>query len=166
LGLYAVGPSPSGDYGTTFDSSRLSAAEKEIIKSGVIFCLKQKGDADGTEEVNPLQPYFLVYIRNDGTVRYNYTNAKHILEMYRSLCKGVQEPYSQLCDLFNNETNNCSEMNTYTVLLKKAVEEIVKVFKNRSNQKLISDRAALIIPKASQIHEMDNFELVTWLVIK
>ena len=92
FGLYTVVQSPlykevDKDYKTHF-----SQAEKEIIKPGVIFCLRQKGDSDGNEKINPLQPYFLVYIRDDGTVRYNYTNAKQILEIYRLVCQRRTEP--------------------------------------------------------------------------
>lgn len=54
----------------------------------------------------------------------------------------------------------------YTELLKQAVDEISRVFKKRNNQKLTMDRGALLIPQAKQVSEMNNFELVTWLVIK
>lgn len=166
FGLYAVVPSPAGNYQHCIDSTRFSDSEKEIIKSGVVYCLKQKGNTDGNEEINPLQPYFLVYIRDDGQVRYNYTNAKHILEIYRLMCAGRRECFELLCEVFNKETNYGSNMERYSQLLKLAIEEISKVFKKRSNQKLLSDRGALLIPKAKQISEMDNFELVTWLIIK
>ncbi|MGQ3686055.1 MAG: hypothetical protein ACUBOA_13775 [Candidatus Loosdrechtia sp.] len=161
LGLYSVVPSTSGVHTQYSDKSRFSAAEKEIIKPGTIYCLKQKGDTDGNEEVNPLQPYFLVYIREDGTVRFNYTNAKQILEIYRLMCQGRKEPYEKLCELFNTETRDGEEMSKYTELLKKAVDTICHVFKKRSNQKLTSDRGALLIPQSKQVHDLDNFELVT-----
>jgi hypothetical protein len=35
------------------------------------------------QKVNPLQPYFLVNVRDDGRVRYNFTHAKQVLEMFR-----------------------------------------------------------------------------------
>ena len=70
----------------------ISATEKEIIRPGVIYCLAQKQGSDDNEAVNPLNPYFLVYIRDDGTVRYNYTNAKKILEIYRLLCQNQKQP--------------------------------------------------------------------------
>jgi hypothetical protein len=58
-------------------------------------------------------------------------------------------------------------MNQYTELLHQAVAEISKVFNRRSNQKLTSnDRGALLIPASKRVNEMNNFELVTWLVIK
>ncbi|OHB73093.1 MAG: hypothetical protein A2W17_09740 [Planctomycetes bacterium RBG_16_41_13] len=165
-GLYAVVPSPSGIHAQNMDTSRLAPSEKNIIKPGVVYCLKQKGDTEGNEEVNPLQPYFLVYIREDGTVRFNYTNAKQILEIYRLMCQGRKAPYEKLCELFNTETGNGQEMGKYTDLLKKAVYEISHVFKKRSNQKLTSDRGALLIPQSKQVNDLDSFELVTWLIIK
>ncbi|WP_340111974.1 helicase-related protein [Maribellus mangrovi] len=166
LGLYAVVPSPSEQNVQHLDISKFSESEKEIIKPGVVYCLRQTGDTEGNEEVNPLQPYFLVYIREDGTVRYNYTNAKHILEIYRLMCQGRTEPFEELCDLFNEETQNGGKMDKYSDLLKRAVTEIVKVFKKRTTQKLFSDRGALLIPKSKQVNDLENFELITWLVIK
>lgn len=152
FGLYAVVPSPSG--------------KEEIIKPGVVYCLKQKGDTEGNEEINPLQPYFLVYIREDGTVRFNYINAKQILEIYRLMCQGRKEPYEELCELFNTETRQGEDMGQYTKLLGQAIHEISTIFKKKSNQKLTTDRGALLIPKSKQVSDMNNFELVTWLVIK
>jgi superfamily II DNA or RNA helicase len=167
FGLYAVVPSPSGKHNQKLDSSNFQQAEKEILQPGVVYCLKQKGDTEGNEEVNPLQPYFLVYIYETGQVRFNYTNAKQILEVYRLMCSGKTEAYELLCDLFNSETNNGENMNQYTELLKKAVDEVIRVFKKRSTQKLTSgDRGALLIPKSKQAEDMSSFELVTWLVIK
>ena len=166
FGLYAVVPSPSGKHAHMIESNKFSETEKDILKPGVVFCLKQKGDCDGNEEVNPLNPYFLVYIRDDGNVRFNYTNAKQILEIYRMMCQDRKAPYEKLCDLFNKETHNGEEMGTYTELLKKAVDEIIRVFKKRGNQKLTTDRGALLIPVENQIKEIENFELVTWLVVR
>jgi len=166
LGLYGVVPSPSGEYAELYKGRESSVAEKDIIKPGVIFCLSQKGDTDGNEEVNPLNPYFLVYIRDDGTVRYNYTNAKQILEIFRLLCQDKKAPYEKLCEIFNTETGNGERMDAYTELLKKATGEIIRVFKKRDTRRLTSDRGALIIPKARQLNEMDNFELITWLIVK
>lgn len=166
FGLYSVVPSPSGKYVHNLDLDHFSASEKEIIKPGVVFCLKQKGETSGYEEVNPLQPYFLVYIRDDGTVRFNYTNAKQILEIYRLLCQNRKEAFTELCELFNSETKQGIEMDKYTELLGKSVDEIIRVLKKRTSIRLTLDRGALIPPKSKQVNEMNNFELVTWLVIK
>lgn len=166
FGLYAVVLSPSGEHADLFESGQFTANERDIIKPGVVFCLKQKGENEGNEEVNPLNPYFLVYIRSDGTVRFNYTHAKQILEIYRLMCQGKKVPYDKLCELFNEDTQNGKNMVEYTELLKKVVEEIIRMFKKKSSHKLTSDRGALLIPSAKQLHDMDNFELVTWLIVR
>jgi len=166
LGLYAVVPAPGGDHSSLIKNRVISASEKEIIKPGVIYCLSQKNGSDDNEAVNPLNPYFLIYIRDDGTVRYNYTNAKQILEIYRLICQNQKQPYEKLCDLFNQETDNGMKMNKYTDLLRKATKEIAHIFKKKENAKLTSDRGAMLIPLAQQINEMDDFELVTWLIVR
>ena len=166
FGLYAVVPSPSGVHAHYLDLEKYSEAEKKIMKPGIVYCLKQKGDTNGNEEINPLQPYFLVYIWNDGQVRFNYTNAKQILEIYRLMCQGKTEAFQELCDIFNKETDHGVSMDPHAELLKKAVDEIVRVFHKRQNQKLTTDRAGLIVPLEKQVKEMNSFELVTWLVIK
>lgn len=156
-GMYAVVPStgnfPDGD-------------AKDIIKPGVIYCLRQKNRNSECEKVNPLNPYFIIYIYDDGAVRFNYTSAKSILEVYRLLCSGKKAPYQNLCDLFNDEIKNGTDMAKYADLLGKAVGEIAASFKKRSAAKLSSARNAVLIAKNKQVSCMSDFELVTWLVIK
>lgn len=166
LGLYAVVPAPSGEYAHLHTGSEFSGGMKEIIQPGVIYCLMQKGESDGNEAVNPLNPYFLVYIRDDGVVRYNYTHSKQVLEIFRLLCEGRKTPYEELCKLFNDETVDGDNMEKYTLLLKKAVEEVVQVFKKKVIHRLTTDRGALLVPKSKQLNEMEDFELVTWLVVR
>ena len=165
FGLYTVAPTPSGNHAFLRHFSKLDANVKEIIRPGVIFCLKQKGESSGNETVNPLQPYFLVYIRNDGTVRFNYTNPKQILEIFRVLCQGRTEPLELLCDLFNKETQQGQEMTVYSELLKQAIREISSVFKKRSHIALKASRDGKIIPKSKQISDTNDFELISWLII-
>ncbi len=166
LGLYAVVPSPESDFFMPSRIGDISDSAKDIIRPGVIFCLRQKGDTGGNETVNPLSPYFLVYVRRDGTVRFNYTHAKQILEIFRLLSSGVAAPYDELCDLFDKETKSGSEMREYNILLKKAISDIKSVFKKKANIKLTKTRGALLIPKKKQAEKSDQFELITWLVIR
>ncbi len=81
------------------------------------------------------------------------------------MCQGVREPYAELCDLFNTATQNGAKMDRHSELLRRAVDEIVYIFRKRSSSKLTTDRSALLIPKGKQVTRMDSFELVTWLVI-
>ena len=82
-----------------------------LIVPGVIYCLKQKGESSGSETINPLQPYFIVYVRDDKVVRYTFAQPKQILEIFRVLCAGKTVPYEAICNLFDQETCNGSDMN-------------------------------------------------------
>lgn len=166
MGLYAVVPGFSGEHSYLRTNDLFSSSQSDIVKPGIIYCLKQIGNSEGSEEVNPLQPYFLVYVREDKTVRFNYINAKQILEMFRLLCSGQKKPFETLCELFNAETENGAKMDKYSELLKSSVHEISHLFKKRNLNSLTNSRSAKIVSKENQVEEVDGFELVTWLVIK
>lgn len=151
LGLYAITPAPQGN---------------PIVAPGVIFCLKQKGDSSGSETVNPLQPHFLVYIRDDGVVRFTFAQPKQVLEIFRMLCVGKKSADEELCKLFNQETNNGTDVSKYDDLLKKAVASIVKTFRKRVAAHLQAGRDAVLVDQPRQATETTDFELVTWLIIQ
>ncbi|MGH7962480.1 MAG: C-terminal helicase domain-containing protein, partial [Candidatus Binatia bacterium] len=151
LGLYAIVP---------------ATPDHRQIAPGVIFCLKQQGDTSGNEVVNPLQPYFLVYVRDDGIVRYTFAQPKQILEIYRLLCVEKTVPYEALCNLFDAETKNGADMGLYSGLLQKAVESIAHTFKKRALTGLLSGRGGVLVETSKQVTSTSDFQLMTWLVIK
>ncbi len=159
MGIYACVPHK-------LDSTLFNPDASDVVKPGVIFCLRQIGDTTGNEKVNPLQPYFLVYIREDGTVRYNFTHPKQILDIYRLLCTSKDQPLQQLCDLFNHETNNGKDMSKYTGLLNEAIKAITGTFKRKNLGMLTQSRNAILIPQDKLADSNNKFELVTWLVLK
>lgn len=147
----------------------------QVIAPGVVFCLRQlssainstpKRDSDGSKAVNPLQPYFLVYVRDDGNVRFTFAQPKQILEIYRLLCAGRTAPYDALCQLFDQETSNGSTMDRYSDLLGKAMDSIVRTFQRRAAATLQEGRAGILVPTSEQASAESEFELITWLVIK
>ena len=160
FGLYSVVP-PSLEY--------------KAIVPGVIFCLRQKvvplpaahPSASGTTDgINPLQPYFLVYVLSDGNVRFGFAQPKQILEIYRVLCSGKNAPYSELCNLFDQETDHGAKMDAYGVLLRKAVDAIAVTFRRRAATGLQSNRAFVLPDEQDQVNENSDLELITWLVVK
>ena len=151
LGLYAVVP---------------PHPEHQVIAPGVIFCLKQKGDAPSGDTVNPLQPYYLVYARDDGTVRFTFAQPKQILEIYRLLCSGKTQAHEPLCQLFDTQTNNGADMAPYNKLLQAAVDSIARTFQKRLAAGLQSGRGFKIPDQDQQARDTTDFDLVTWLVIK
>ncbi|MDO8787519.1 MAG: helicase-related protein [Sulfuritalea sp.] len=151
FGLYAIVP-PHAEYQT--------------IKPGAIYCLKQRIDASGNEAVNPLQPYFLVYIRDDGEVRYNFTSPKQVLEIFRAVSQGKTEPYAELCELFDEETKDGEDMSQYSSLLDRAVAAIASQFQRKNAGNLFAGRGGKLVSSQTAIKATTDFDLITWLVIK
>jgi hypothetical protein len=141
-------------------------AEYQTIKPGTIYCLKQRTDAAGNEAVNPLQPYFLVYIRDDGEVRYNFTAPKQVLEILRAVCQGQTEPHAKLCELFDEETDHGQDMKRYSALLDKAVAAIAAQFGRKNASNLFTSRGGKLLSSQIAIKNTTDFDLITWLVIK
>jgi hypothetical protein len=75
-------------------------------------------------------------------------------------------PYEAICNLFDQETCNGSDMNKYSTLLNSAVDSIVNTFQKRAITHLQSGRSAILVDQSQQVKAMNDFELVTWLVIK
>ena len=118
-----------------------------------------------SSRVNPLGRS-LLYIRNDGTVRFTFTQSKKILTMFQKLCVGKDSPYQELCDLFDKETDNGARMDKYSELLTKAVRSIASTFRKRTAAGLQTGRDFVISDRQAQANDNSDFGLVTWLVIK
>ena len=140
--------------------------EYQLITKGVVFCLRQKGDSTGNEKINSLQPYFLVYIREDGEVRFTFAQPKQILEMYRLLCAGVKKPHEDLCAWFDKQTGNGTNMSQYNALLQKAVNSLKRTYRKRAVSNLLSGRGGTLVKPQKQVNNVTDFELITWLVIQ
>jgi len=137
------------------------------IEPGVIYCLKQKGNTGGTDTVNPLQPYFLVYVWHDKTVRFGFAQPKQILDIFRELCMGQSRPYEELCHLFDVDTHNGADMDHYNELLERAVVAIERTFKQRAAGQLVNGgRSGILIDQSKQASKHTDFDLITWLVIR
>jgi SNF2 family DNA or RNA helicase len=151
-----------------------SHPDYKVIGPGVIFCFRQEGQRSGaadtrpapSESINPLHPYFLVYVLDDGNVRFGFAHPKQILDIYRILCSGKAEVCTQLCDLFDQETSHGSDMKVYDKLLQKAVDSLAATFRRRAAAGLQSGRNFVLPTELEQIHESADLELVTWLVIR
>ena len=119
-----------------------------------------------TEAINPLQPYFLVYVLDDGNVRFGFAHPKQILDIYRILCSGKGEPYTQLCNLFDQQTNHGTTCKRRCALCRKPWS-----LSRRHSASVLPPvcnlAAVLSSPNAQeQVHDKTDLELVTWLVIK
>ena len=150
FGIYSVVPNDAGG---------------QSLTPGVIFCFKQKGLSKGIEKVNPVQPYFLAYVGDDGNIIYTFVHTKQVLQLYQTLCCNKDKVYSELVKLFNSETNQGKTMVKYDSLLSKAVSGILQSFTKKTAD-ILNSRSGKLPGIEQQPADADSFELVTWLVIK
>ena len=152
FGICAVVPEPR------------QAQLEQTIQPGAIFCLKQK-NSPAEQTPNRLQPYFLTYIREDGTVRYSFRQAKQVLSLFQTLTAGKKEAVAALEDAFDQKTGHGQKMETYDSLLAAVLRNIAQVFSHGQQRALGQSRGAVLTKRSQQPNDQSNFELVTWLVI-
>jgi len=151
---------PTGIYAVTDINDKLM----NDVSSGVIFCLKQKNFIDSEKGQNSLYPYHLVYIKEDGTVMIKNTNPKKILDIYKAITSNKDEPIKRLVNEFNQETKNGNKMDKYTELLEKAIFDIKGYIEEKGVKSLFRLGKSTILD--NKVTGLDDFELITFLVIK
>lgn len=156
MGIVAVSPTRPLTEESTDVSSR--------IRSGAIFCLRQR-NASAERTPNRLHPYFLVYAREDGTVRYSFRQAKQVLALFRAVARGRVEVLRELVDIFDRKTGQGSEMGKYEQILGAALRDIVGRFRRTERAALAKSREAMVSRRSERPSSSRDFELVTWLAI-
>lgn len=151
---------PTGVYGIT----DIPTKNIDECEEGVIYCLKQKKYTDEQVGATSLYPYFLVYVKKDGTIHVKNTNPKKILDLYKVLCQGKTEPIEKLVKKFNANTKNGSNMNEYTQLLEKAVYDIKGVVEQKGIQSLFQIGQATLFENT--VTGLNDFELISFLVVE
>ncbi len=147
---------PTGMYAVA--KSNIDEAEK-----GVIFCLRQINKDIKPSEYNTLNPYFLVYVKENGEVLLNFIQSKKILDIYKKVCIGKKELFVDLISEFNKETDNAKNMSKFTNFLEKTVENIVGKEEEKGLDSLFSFGETVL---NNSVQNMDDFELISFLVIK
>lgn len=140
--------------------------EYKSIKPGVIYCLRDKENRPGVDAVNPLQPFYLVYVKDSGEVAYGFAQARQILDIYRALCLGQTTPYKQLCALFDAETEHGQKLDQYLFLLRRTIESIASQFGKRNIGNLLANRSGKLAIEPEVDTVDTDFELITWLIVK
>jgi len=133
------------------------------IEKGTIFCVRLLKNEIKTDNY-ALEPYYLVYVNENNEVKLGFSSAKIILDIYKKLCMGKSEAIVEAVELFEKETNNYENMNTYTEQLKTAVESIIGK-KEESGMDSLFSRGGTTISNSS-FSALEDFELISYLVIK
>ncbi len=134
------------------------------VKPGVIYILRNKNKDINTDKKNLLHPFYMVYLSDTGEVICDYLHPKKLLDSMRHICKGQDKPDMDLCRTFNKTTSDGRNMGHYSDLLHAAIDSIISVKEESDLDSLFSvgETTALL----GDIKGLDDFELITFLVIK
>ncbi len=153
---------PKGAYAVTDNTDKPT-------ETGVIFFLQQLNPTTDKEKKtpSPVYPYYTVYIRKNGDIRYGCANTKQILDLFEASAVGKRDPLDSLCLQFDQETEHGKNMGLYNKLLSTVIAHIT-----RSHQKTQSKSIGrggtrgFKLPVASETpKDSGDFELITWLII-
>lgn len=136
----------------------------DLLPPGVIYVLKNCNEGINIDRKNQLHPFYMIYLSREGQVICDHLSPKRLLDLMRLACKGVKEPNKKVCQLFNQETQDGKKTSFYSSLLQKAVECIISVNKDSDINSLFSVGATTALQ--NKINGLDDFELITFLVIK
>ena len=132
---------------------------------GIIFTLRsRKRGVLPHQQQNRLYPYSLIYVGNDGNIVADHTEAKRLLDLARSACKGRSEPIRAAYEPFNRATDDGRNMDACSALLDQAVRAMIDRKAARDIDSLFSGGATTAL--TGDIAGLDDFELITFIVIQ
>lgn len=135
-----------------------------LIKPGVIFILKNRSNAVNIDRKNLLHPFYMVYLSDQGEVICDHLHPKQLLDAMRHACKNKTEHDPVLCVALNKETADGRKMERYSRLLQSAIDSIVAVKEESDIESLFSVGETTALQ--GEIKGLDDFELITFLIIK
>ena len=134
------------------------------LMSGVIFTLRNRNSGVNINQHNRLHPYYMVYIDNQGEVISDHTEVKHLLDLVRSCCKGLDKPLMDICQQFNAQTHDGREMEPYSDLLGQSIRSMMDVQDEKAIDSLFSSTKTTAFE--NDIDGLDDFELISFIVIQ
>lgn len=136
----------------------------EELPEGVIFVLKNINQNINIENRNRIHPFYMIYIGADGDIICDYLNPKKLLDDIRLLCRGKNTPIKELCQRFNQETDDGRNMSAVSALLSDAINAIIDTKEESDIDSLFSagGTSALV----ANVSGLDDFELICFLVVQ
>jgi hypothetical protein len=140
-------------------------AQTELgLQPGVIFVLKNIDDSVNINQQNRLHPFYLVYVGDDGQIVADHTEVKRLLDLIRASCKGRIEPIRDVCQIFNERTDDGRKMGRYSDLLSQAIRSMIEVKEEKDIDSLFSGGRTTALTHT--IKGLDDFELIAFLIIE
>ena len=153
-----------GDMDTKPKGLHAVVQSSEELPQGVIFVLKNVNNSVNIDNQNRIHPFYMVYISMDGEIICDYLNPKQLLDDIRLLCRGKKEPILELCQKFNEDTNDGRDMKELSNLLRDTIHSIIDTKEASDIDSLFTSggTSALI----SVVSGLNDFELISFLVVK
>jgi len=136
---------------------------KADFPPGVIFCLKNEGTQTVADSTYALSPYYLVYIKDDGSVFLQFTQTKKILDLLKKISIHGKTVDPAAVDRFARLTRKGADMSRYRNLLAKAVQALTGAAEERGVESLFSPGGTVI--HKNSFKGMDDFEVVSYLIL-
>jgi len=140
---------------------------EEFVKQfgkGVIYCIKMIEKQDNTNaDKYSLEPYYLVFVDENNEIKFDFSNAKVILDFMKKLSLNKSDINKELIELFEKETKNYNDMSHYTNGLSTAIESIVGKKEEKGLTSLFSRGGTNISVSDTPKEE---FELISYMVVK
>lgn len=134
------------------------------LRPGVIFCLRNLDASTELRGHNRLHPFYLVYVREDGTALVRHTEPKQVLDLLRGAARSRTEPDPALFAPFNKETDDGRRMEQYSDLLNAAVRSMVEVKEQKDLDSLFSTGPTTAL--VGEVAGLDDFELIAFIVVR
>lgn len=134
------------------------------LPEGVIFILRNVNNGVNIDNQNRIHPFYMVYIEIDGEVICDYLNPKKMLDDIRLFCRGKSESIKDLCQRFNEETDDGRNMSAMSELLSESINSIIDSKEESDIDSLFSTGGTSAL--MSDVSGLDDFELISFLVVK
>ena len=132
------------------------------LDPGVIFVLQSVTEKPGAKD-NPLSPYALVYIAEDGKIKLNFLQAKQILDIMKKLCQGQTSADMTLVRAFAKETKNGKRMGKYVERLQEALAGLSNKHREMGMRSLFTRGETALSGKFGGTRDYD---LVCYLILR
>lgn len=148
---------PNGMHSVVFANPELG------IEKGVIYVLKNINNEVNINNMNQLHPFYLVYIKEDGTIISNHLSVKNTLDILRKISKGQTKPIKEAYMNFNEETDDGKNMKKYSELLNESIESIINIKEENDIDSLFRSGGTTMLK--NDIKGLEDFELISFMVV-
>ncbi len=133
------------------------------LRPGVIYCIQDSRQLAEYAEVNPLYPYYLVYVTMTGEVLYHAREPKRILDALRTLCLQRVDDDKALMQDYATAVRQGRQLQQYQSLWQVALDSIRGTTERSALDSLAQPHGTT---KAVAAHTQDDYHLINYIVVR